>query len=406
MNNYRSVLFPPALLLSILALSGLYACAQETPESAEGSVDSVSGATPVAGDTQSEQIIVESGDQRLVLEEILRTGEAIWAMDFIDADTMIFSERIGRLKLLDLETAEVTSLKGGPVVFQTPSGGLFDVLVDPDFAQNRLLYFTYVKAVEGGSTIALARAKLVGTELVETVDLFVANNPSEDHAHWGSRVVMDAQRYLYMTSGDRHVPDNAQNLLSHGGKVLRLHDDGRVPADNPFAGRDDAVPEIWSYGHRNPQGLVIHSEHGTLFEQEHGPTGGDEINVIEKGRNYGWPVITWGENIWGGQEALGTVREGMEQPLKYFKSNIAPSGMTFYFGDQYPRWKGSLFSSTLRGHINRLELDLEMDNRRVIKEERMLSEWRERIRDVAEGPDGLLYIATESGAIARLVTER
>ena len=407
MNNNRSVLFPPALLLSILlVLSGLFACAQETPESAEGLVDSVSGATPVAGDTQSEQIIVESGDQRLVLEEILRTGEAIWAMDFIDADTMIFSERIGRLKLLDLETAEVTSLKGGPVVLQTPSGGLFDVLVDPDFAQNRLLYFTYVKAVEGGSAIALARAKLVGTEVVETVDLFVANNPSDDHAHWGSRVVMDKQRYLYMTSGDRHVPDNAQNLLSHGGKVLRLHDDGRVPADNPFVGRDDAVPEIWSYGHRNPQGLAIHAQSGELYEQEHGPTGGDEINVIKKGRNYGWPVITWGENIWGGQEALGTVREGMEQPLKYFKSNIAPSGMTFYFGDQYPHWKGSLFSSTLRGHINRLELDLETDNRRAIKEERMLSEWRERLRDVAEGPDGLLYIATESGAIARLVPER
>jgi glucose/arabinose dehydrogenase len=402
MNNNRSVLFPPALLLSILALSGLFACAQETPESAEGSVDSVSGATPVAGDTQSEQIIVEAGDQRLVLEEILRTGEVIWAMDFIDADTMIFSERIGRLKLLDLETAEVTSLKGGPVVLQTPSGGLFDVLVDPDFAQNRLLYFTYVKDVgEGRSAIALARAKLVGTELVETTDLFIANNPSDDHAHWGSRVVMDSQRYLYMTSGDRHVPDNAQNLLSHGGKVLRLHEDGSAPADNPFAGRDDVVPEIWSYGHRNPQGLAIHAQSGELYEQEHGPTGGDEINVIKKGHNYGWPVITWGEDIWGGQEAEGTEREEMEQPLKYFLPGTAPTGVSFYWSERYPAWQGDLFSSTLRGHVDRLKFE----GRQVREEERLLADWRERLRDVAEGPDGLLYFATESGAIARLVPE-
>jgi glucose/arabinose dehydrogenase len=285
---------------------------------------------------------------------------------------------------------------------QTPSGGLFDVLVDPDFAQNRLLYFTYVKDVgEGRSAIALARAKLVGTEVVDTVDLFVANNPSDDHAHWGSRVVMDEQRYLYMTSGDRHVPDNAQNLLSHGGKVLRLHEDGSAPADNPFAGRDDVVPEIWSYGHRNPQGLAIHAQSGELYEQEHGPTGGDEINVIEKGHNYGWPVITWGEDIWDGQEAEGTEREGMEQPLKYFLPGIAPTGVCFYWGERYPAWQGNLFSATLRGHVDRLKFE----GRQVREEQRFLADWRERLRDVVEGPDGLLYFATESGAIARLVPE-
>jgi glucose/arabinose dehydrogenase len=321
-------------------------------------------------------------------------------MDFIDAGTMIFTERIGRSKLLDLVTGEVTPLEGGPAVMQTPSGGLFDVLVDPDFAENRLLYFTYVKEVgDGSSAIALARAKLEGTSLIETIDLFVANNASDDHAHWGSRVVMDSQRYLYMTSGDRHVPDNAQNLLSHGGKVLRLHDDGRAPADNPFAGHDDAVPEIWSYGHRNPQGLVFHAQSGDLYEQEHGPTGGDEINVIEKGHNYGWPIITWGENIWDGQLAEGTEREGLEQPLKYFLPGTAPTGVCFYFGERYPAWQGDLFSSTLRMHVDRLRLK----GRQVVQEDRFLADWRERLRDVAEGPDGLLYFATETGAIARLV---
>jgi glucose/arabinose dehydrogenase len=159
------------------------------------------------------------------------------------------------------------------------------------------------------------------------------------------------------------------------------------------------VPEIWSYGHRNPQGLAIQPDSGRLFEQEHGPTGGDEINVIVKGKNYGWPVVTYGTNIWGGQKAAGTAQAGMEQPVKYFDPGIAPSGMTFYAGDRFPAWQGNIFSSTLRGHLNRLALDGQV----VVSEERLLDDWTERIRDVVEGPDGLLYIATESGRIARIV---
>ena len=231
------------------------------------------------------------------------------------------------------------------------------------------------------------------------MDLFVANNASSEHAHWGSRVVMDADRYLYFSVGDRHVPDNAQDLASHGGKILRLHDDGTIPESNPFFGRDGTAAVVWSYGHRNPQGLVIHPDSGRLFEQEHGPTGGDEINIIEKGRNYGWPVITYGENIWGGYKAAGTAQPGMEQPVKYYPDSIAPSGFTFYFGARYPKWNGNLFSSTLRGHLNRLVLD----ENASIKEERLLNDWLERVRDVAQGPDELLYLATESGRIVRIV---
>ena len=352
------------------------------------------------GESQSsEPMTFESEGMRLSLEELIRSDDVVWAMDFIDSSTMIFTERKGRLMLLDLETNEASEIDGGPLVFQEGSGGLFDVLVDPGFASNGLIYLTYIKPIGDGSATALARGILQGNQLIDLEDLFVANNVSTDPAHWGSRVVIDEDRYLYMTVGDRHVPDNAQDLSSHGGKVIRMNDDGSVPSDNPFDGRSSAAPEIWSYGHRNPQGLVIQPGTGLLFEQEHGPTGGDEINVIEPGKNYGWPVITHGTNIWGGQTASGTEKPGMEQPFRYWQPGIAPCGITFYSGDRYAAWQGDLFNGTLRGYLTRLVLD----EQQVVKEENLLEDWRERIRDVVQGPDGLLYLATESGRIARIV---
>jgi glucose/arabinose dehydrogenase len=244
----------------------------------------------------------------------------------------------------------------------------------------------------------VARSRLDGDKLVETRDLFVANNPSDDHAHWGSRVVMDGDRFLFFTSGDRHAPENAQLPSSHGGKVLRIRADGSVPEDNPFAGQADAAPEVWSVGHRNPQGLYIDPATGELLEQEHGPTGGDEINRIRKGANYGWPVISYGKDIWGGGQPQGTERDGLEQPLVYFKPGIAPTGIAVYTGTRIPGWQGSLLSATLRGYMVRLELDGD----EVKLEERLLAEWGQRMRDVVEGPDGNLYLATESGKIARV----
>ena len=342
----------------------------------------------------------QSDGMNLYLEEVARSENVIWAMDFVDSETIIFTERPGTIKLLRLGTWEVTEIRGGPAVFQSASAGLFDVLVDPNFEKNRRIYFTYVKAVDDGSATAVAMGKLQDNEIVELRDLFVANNASSEHAHWGSRVVMDEDRHLFFTVGDRHVPDNAQSLKSHGGKVLRLTEDGQIPSGNPFIDRSDALPEIWSFGHRNPQGLVIHPVTGQLFEQEHGPTGGDEVNLVEPGKNYGWPVITYGANIWGGQLATGKAKAGMEQPIKYYKPGIAPSGMTFYFGKRYPAWNGDLFNGTLRGHINRLV----MDGDKVIREERLLQESRERIRDIVQGPDEILYISTESGKISRIMT--
>jgi glucose/arabinose dehydrogenase len=351
--------------------------------------------TPSQG--HKSKVFVSAG-MRLYLEELVRTDDVVWAMDFIDSNTMIFTERKGQLKLLDIKTNEVRPINGGPVVFQGGSGGLFDILVDPGFETNGLIYLTYIKPIDDGSTTAVARGKLQDDEIVDLTDLFIANNVSADPAHWGSRVVIDEDRYLFITVGDRHIPDNAQDLKSHGGKVLRLNDDGSVPSDNPFVGRNDAVAEIWSYGHRNPQGLAIQPATGLLFEQEHGPTGGDEINIVLRGKNYGWPVITYGTDIWGGQLADGTAKAGMQQPLRFWQPGIAPCGMTFYTGDRYAAWQGNLMNSTLRGYLTRLVLD----KQKIINEERLLEDWRERIRDVVQGPDDLLYVSTESGKIARI----
>ena len=372
---------------SIAALAML-SCGQDPDVTTAASVDTSAGSTNF-----------ESEGMDLRIEDVAQTGNVIWAMDFIDAGTMIFTERQGRTRLLRLDTGEIRDVDGGPDVFAFDSGGLFDVLVDPEFETNGQLFWTYIKKVGDDSVTAVAKGRLQGDRIVDLQDVFVANNGSPDHAHWGSRIVIDRDRYLYFSVGERHVPDNAQDLSSHGGKILRLTEQGGVPSDNPFAGREKAAPEIWSYGHRNPQGLAIQPESGRLFEQEHGPTGGDEINIIEKGKNYGWPVVTYGTDIWGGQQAAGTAQPGMEPPVKYFDPSIAPSGMTFYYGDQFAAWHGNLFSSTLRGHLHRLVLDGQV----VVSEERLLNDWTERVRDVAEGPDGSLYLATESGRIARIV---
>jgi len=351
-------------------------------------------------DRGTEPVSFQSDGMNLSLENVAQSENVIWAMDFVDSETMIYTERPGAIKLMRLDTWEVSEVTGGPEAFLTESAGLFDVMVDPDFEKNQTLYFTYVKAVgEKGSATAVAKGKLQDDEIVGLQDLFVANNASTEHAHWGSRIVMDDGRHLFFTVGDRHVPDNAQDLQSHGGKIIRLTESGGIPSDNPFVDRADALPEIWSYGHRNPQGLVIHGPTGQLFEQEHGPTGGDEINLIQPGQNYGWPVITYGENIWGGQLATGTEKDGMEQPIQYYKPGIAPSGMTFYFGKRFPAWNGDLFNGTLRGHINRLVID----GGKVVREERLLKDFWDRVRDIAQGPDGFLYIGTEGGKISRFV---
>ncbi|MGI9309178.1 MAG: PQQ-dependent sugar dehydrogenase, partial [Gammaproteobacteria bacterium] len=318
----------------------------------------------VAEEPAAPSFSFESAGMPLRLEELASVEGIVWGMDFIDEHTMIFTVLRGELMLLDTRNGDTRSLRGVPEVHrvmgggpfdQVLSSGLFEVLVDPDFANNRFVYLAYVKKVPGGHTLVVARARLEKDALTGLRDIFVANNASEGPGRWGTRLAMDEQRHLYIAVGDHRVTEDAQDLLSHGGKIVRLNADGSVPEDNPFVGRDDTAPEVWSLGHRNPQGLAFHPETGELWEHEHGPDGGDEINVIEPGKNYGWPVISRGVSRAGKPIGIGTEKEGMEQPLKYYEPGIAPSGMLFYQGERYPAWNGNLFIGSLnRMRLNRL----------------------------------------------------
>ena len=350
----------------------------------------------------------ESAGMHLGLNEIARVDGVIWGLGFIDADTLIFTVRRGDVTLLDLNTRTTQKISDTPTVhrvigggpFDTvASGGLFDVLVDPDFQSNQTIYLAYVKKTTNGHALAVARGQLNKNHLENTTDIFIANNDSEEAGRWGTRLAIDADGFLYVAVGDRRVGENAQNTLSHLGKIVRLNTDGSVPQDNPFVDQDNFAPEIFSYGHRNPQGLAFHPNTAALFEHEHGPDGGDEINIIEAGKNYGWPVISYGVSRAGKQIGTRSEKAGLEQPIRYYEPGIAPSGMHFYFGDRYPGWNGNLFI----GSLNRMQLNrIVLDGLEVTAEEQLLTDWKERIRDIAQGPDGRLYLATGSGRIVRI----
>ena len=353
----------------------------------------------------------ESAGMTLGLEQLAQVDGIVWSLDFVAIDTMIFTLIQGDVMLLDINTGQTQTLSGGPQIHsvigggpfdQVVSGGLFDVLVDIEFKDNQLVYLAYVKKTLNGHALAVARAKLAGDTLQDLQDIFVANNDSEAPGRWGTRLAMDKQRHLYIAVGDRRTPDNGQDLSNHLGKIVRINPDGTVPSGNPFADRNDAAPEIWSYGHRNPQGLTFHPLTDELFEHEHGPDGGDEINLIKPGKNYGWPVVSYGVSRAGIPIGTREPQPGMEQPLKSYEPDIAPSGMSFYSGDRYPGWQGNLFI----GSLNRMRLNrVVLTGDSVTENEQLLDEWRERIREVAQGPDGWLYLGTDSGRIVRISNE-
>jgi glucose/arabinose dehydrogenase len=313
---------------------------------------------------------------------------------------------------------------GVPAVRALGQGGLQEVAVHPNFAQNHFIYLSYAKPRgENGAegTTALARAKFENDKLVDVKEIFEAKAWNNAPGHFGARIAFDKQNHLFMSVGDRMAglfprrPDGAmdpdlaghpaQNLGSHQGKILRLNDDGTVPQDNPFVGRAGALPEIWSYGHRNPQGLAVDPVTGDLWETEHAPQGGDELNWIQKGRNYGWPVIGYGIDYSGASLHASTHKEGMEQPIYYWRPSIAPSGMAFYTGDLFPSWRGHLLVGALAGRsLHRLVLDGEG----IAGEEVMLRDLSERIRDVRMAPDGAVLLLTDSaeGRVLRLTPRR
>jgi aldose sugar dehydrogenase len=345
--------------------------------------------------------LTHTDEQRIRLVTIAENLDHPWGLAFLPNGDMLVTEREGRLRLIHNGVLQNAWIYGGPrPVVVRAQAGLMDVAIHPHFVENGLVYLTYSKQGLGDSP-ALFCARLDDGRLVDGHDIFVADAWSDSGGNTGSRIVFGADGMIYMSVGDRHVPSRAQNLRDHAGKILRVRDDGTVPDDNPFVGRADVRPEIYAYGNRNPQGLAIDPVTGRLFENEHGPRGGDEINLIQAGRNYGWPMITYGINYDGTIITNETARPGMEQPLVYWVPSIGPSGMTVYTGDRFPRWKGNLFVGAMAGtHLRRIVLD----GTRVVREERLLRPLGRRIRDVREGPDGLLYILTDEaqGAVIRI----
>jgi aldose sugar dehydrogenase len=342
----------------------------------------------------------DSGPIRVV---IVATGlDTPWALGFLPDGRMVVTERAGRMRLISREGSVSAPLAGLPAVHAEGQGGLLDVVPGPDFARDRRLYFSYAEPTARGARSAVARGTLnaAGTGLESVQRIFAQGEDPAGRHHFGSRLVFGRDGSLFVTLGERFSQrDKAQDLGSHLGKVVRILPDGRVPPDNPFIGRPGALPEIWSYGHRNVQGAALHPGTGALWTDEHGPQGGDELNLDLPGRNYGWPVITYGrEYVIGTQIGEGTERPDVAPPRHQWSPSIAPSGLAFYTGPDFPAWRGSAFVGSLKFHfLSRLELKGEGEKLRVVKEERLLGELGARIRDVRQGPDGKLYVVDESG---------
>jgi glucose/arabinose dehydrogenase len=321
-----------------------------------------------------------------------------WSLAFLPDGRMLVTERPGRMRLVTSEGQLSPPLKGVPEVWATGQGGLLDVIADKSYAQNRTVYFCFSEKTSGGGRTAVARAALnEGNGRLEDVKIiFRQDGPLSSGNHYGCRIVQATDGNLFVTLGEHFsYRDEAQNLGNHLGKLIRIASDGSVPTDNPFVGRENAKPEIWSFGHRNAQGLAINPASGNLWEIEHGPRGGDEVNVIGRAKNYGWPVIGYGIDYSGVKIHESTARDGMEQPVKYWVPSIAPSGMTFYSAKLFPRWTGSLFTGALAG---KMLVRLSVNGDTVTGEERLLQNLNERIRDVRQGPDGALWLLTDNSA--------
>ncbi len=341
----------------------------------------------------------QSEGQKFTVEKLFEGKEVIWGFDFLNSDNcdeILFTERSGKIRYLNLKTKMTTEVFGAPKVFHEGQGGLLDLYIDHKDSD---IYLTYSEPVGEEATTSLFKGKL-STNKTKIIGrrIFQAKAFSKNGEHFGSRIVIDKEGFVFMSVGERFERDKAQDLSVHHGKILRLTKDGKAAADNPFIKTSKALPEIWSLGHRNPQGLFI-DRTGALIEAEFGPRGGDEVNLIEKGRNYGWPVVTYGSEYWGPKIGV-TQKAGMASPLQYWVPSISPSGLMIYSGKSFPKFDGNVFLATLGGtHIHRVVID---KNFKLIREEKLLEDLDERFRQIKAGGDGLIYVTTDSGKILRL----
>ncbi|HKO87296.1 MAG TPA: PQQ-dependent sugar dehydrogenase [Burkholderiales bacterium] len=354
-----------------------------------------------------EQAGIKSEEERFRVVVMTRGLEHPWCVAFLPDGRMLVTERPGRLRVVGADGALMPQpVEGIPEVVTGGQAGLFDVALHPRYAQNGLVYLSYAERGEGGASTALMRARLVESpgkfRLEDRRVIFSMRPKTRTAIHFGGRIVFDREGYVYLTLGERGEQERAQKFDDHAGSTIRLHDDGRVPEDNPFLNIRNAKPEKFTRGQRNVQGAALHPRTGAVWTHEHGPQGGDEINILEAGANYGWPVVTYGVNYGIGTKiGEGATKSGIAAPLYYWVPSIAPSGMAFYAGDKFPRWRGDLFVGALK---DQMLVRLQLQDNRVVKEERLLSNGLGRIRDVRSGPDGYLYLLTdaEEGVLARL----
>ena len=339
--------------------------------------------------------VFSSEAQRFRAVTVTEGLEFPWGLAFLPDGRMLVTERPGRLRLVTADgRLDPKPVDGLPPIAAINQGGLLDIVLHPDFAKNGWIYLSYAAEGAGGYGTEVLRGRLEGHALRNVQVIFRMQPKSKPGHHFGSRLVFDRQGYLYITLGDRGEMERAQRLDDHAGSVIRLHDDGRVPADNPFVGKPGAKPEKFTLGNRNIQGAALHPQTGEVWAHEHGPQGGDEINIIRAGVNYGWPIITYGRNyVTGTKIGEGTSKPGMAQPLLYWTPSIAPSGMAFYTGNRFPQWRDNLFVGALAGQML---VRLQLDGERIVKQERLLENALGRIRDVRNGPDGLLYLLIDS----------
>lgn len=366
------------------------------------------GLAPLADQGHYFAVPVDAGDviqteaMNVRLDRVVSGLGVIWGMAFLPDGSVLLTEREGNLRIVRNGRVQQEPITGLPEIFAMNQGGLLDVVLHPQYEDNGWIYLSYsAKTPEGLGYVEIMRARLDGNALIDKEVIFQESPPSNARHHFGNRIVFDNDGYMYFTIGDRGQRNLAQLLDNYAGKVFRLHDDGRIPTDNPFVGQEGALGEIFTYGNRNPQGMILHPETGELWSHEHGPRGGDELNIMRAGLNYGWPEITFGINYNGTIISEDTARVGMEQPIHYWTPSIAPSGMAFITSERYPAWNGDIMIGALSfQYLHRTVLNGET----VVHEEQLFPAIG-RVRDVRQAPDGYIYFSTDNGNVFRILPE-